>query len=204
MEIFLSEVYLKVKKGDSFSLDELARSNKISGSAATVIKRAGVVTQVNGDRKNAVWAWAYAGYPGTPLATYVMDEIMEATRRRRAGGEEPAGDDSEAITPLPLPFTAPEIEAPQIALNRAAPNGMLARALASATDHRQLNIFDGHRERQADRVYVAGCIAGQMYHSLLNTEFIFDDQYGPLNAWIAEAADDLLNKLYSPTKKESA
>lgn len=71
METFLNEVYLKIGKGDTFSLDALARTHKISGTAATVIKRMNVVKKISSN----TWTWIYPKAPERSLAITLLDEV---------------------------------------------------------------------------------------------------------------------------------
>lgn len=71
METFLNEVYLKIGKGDVFSLDALARTHNMSGSVATVIKRMNVVSKISSN----TWTWIYPKAPERSLALTLLDEV---------------------------------------------------------------------------------------------------------------------------------
>lgn len=71
METFLNSVYLKIGKGDVFSLDALARENKLSGSVATLMKRMYIVEKIGTNN----WQWAWPAAPERSLAITLLDEV---------------------------------------------------------------------------------------------------------------------------------
>lgn len=81
METFLNRVYLRIGRGDSFSLDAEARSNQMSGSIATILKRCNVVGKIRGSKKELFWTWLYPTKPDRALAVTMMDEILRNNKK---------------------------------------------------------------------------------------------------------------------------
>jgi len=71
METYLNDVYLRIGKGEVFSLDALSRSYKMSGSAGTILKRLNIVKKVAGGTYN----WLFPKMPDRALAIVLLDDI---------------------------------------------------------------------------------------------------------------------------------
>lgn len=84
LEVYLNEVYLKIGKGEIFSLDELAREHQISGSYATALKRNKIVDQI-GNRQRKSWQWIHPRKPDKALALVLMDELIIYNRKYKTG-----------------------------------------------------------------------------------------------------------------------
>lgn len=98
-ETFLNQVYLKIGKGDIFSLDTLAREHKLSGSFATAIKRQKIVEKI-GNRKESTWQWIYPTKPDKALALTIMDEINRHSGTFNANSLKRALNQSDTVTNL--------------------------------------------------------------------------------------------------------
>lgn len=83
METYLNSVYLKIGKGEEFSLDELARKHNLSGSIATVLKRCNVVKKADEKRRVCFWIWLYPTKPDKALALTMMDEVLRNNNPER-------------------------------------------------------------------------------------------------------------------------
>lgn len=81
METFLNRVYLRIGRGDSFSLDAEARANQMSGSIATILKRCNVVGKIRGSKNQLFWTWLYPTKPDRALAVTMMDEVLRNNKK---------------------------------------------------------------------------------------------------------------------------
>jgi hypothetical protein len=107
-ESFLNSVYLKIGKGDIFSLDALAREFKLTGTFATVLKRKNIVQKADNTKESA-WIWLYPTKPDKSLALTIMDEVNRHNGAFGASSLKRALNQSERIPDLFSQKTQDEI-----------------------------------------------------------------------------------------------
>lgn len=203
MEVYLSEVYLKIKKGEKFSLDELARKNKLSGTSATLLKREGIVQKI-GKSREGLWNWP-GRMPDEALALQLLDAINVYNGSFKNSPEKIkfvidtdwSSPENESPVPASNDIT-PAIESLKTPLNER----LLSRAFRGSTPD-QMDLFSGARSLLEEKIFISGAIASAVYSTFSNpTEFIKQspENIEDLNDAIVRTSIDLLNKLISQKK----
>lgn len=194
MEIYLSEVYTKIKRGDKFSLDQLARDNQLSGTSATLLKREGIVQKV-GKGREGLWSWS-GRMPDEDLALQVVDAInvysgsFKKSRLNKANiaqdqrGDAPGCNDiDQAIASLRAPIN----------------ERLISRAFRGSTSE-QMDLFSGARLLREEQIFILGSVTSAVYSTFQNPfEFVKQsaDNIQDINEAIVRISIDLLNKLNS-------
>lgn len=200
MEVYLSAVWTKIKQGEKFSLDELARKNRLSGTTATLLKKEGIVEKV-GKSREGIWIWP-GRMPDEELALQLLDAINVYNGSFKNSPPRIAPDIQE------IELTSPasnDIDRAIESLKTPLNERLLSRAFRGSTPE-QMDLFSGARSLLEEKLFISGSIASALYSTFSNpTEFVKQspENIEDLNDAIVRASNDLLNKLISqkPLKK---
>lgn len=190
----LVTVHKKISAGESLSLDRVTRSLHLSGSVGTAMVDARIVERY-GSTRDVSYKWI----TGPPNRAMAREVIMQMRTRSESHAKRPHPAPREPITGPAVPLGQAVKIDPHIGLNQpgfitAEQKSMLHRALG--TGQAPENIFTSGRISD-EKLYLIGQIAGAVYQGGTH-----GDPIPSLTALILEAADDLYNKIYSPSTSQ--